>query len=162
MASLPIWKNTPTGSMDVFRAAIPLHDSDTILASDKWSISKWSVEEGHVENVPLEGNSEHIAGIQSVSISPNGQLVATAANRAVMIWHADSGTILCGPLEGHTDDIYALSFSADSKMLISGSDDQTVRIWSAEHESSICGPLEGHTATVRSVCFRYILTRSEL
>ncbi|KAH9967795.1 hypothetical protein BJV74DRAFT_868775 [Russula compacta] len=153
IASLPIWKNTSTGSTDVFRAAIPLHDSNTILASDKWSISRWSVDEGHVESLPLKGNSEHMAGIQSVSISPDGRFVATAANRAVIFWHADSGEMLCDPLEGHTDDIYALNFSVDSKMLISGSDDQTVWIWSTEHRSSICGPLNGHTASVRSVCF---------
>jgi WD40 repeat protein len=156
MDSLPVWKNS-SGVTGTFRAAIPLNDGKTILASDGSSISRWIVDVGRVENVAFEGNPEHLSAIQSASISPNGQLVATAAgNRTVMIWQADSGKALWGPLEGHVDDIYALSFSADSKMVVSGSDDRDVRVWSAETGQSICGPMEGHTSSVKGVCFRYI------
>ena len=134
-----------------------LDDGKTILASDGSSISRWTTDVGRVENVTFEGNSEHLSAIQSASISPNGQLVATAAgNRTVMIWQADSGQALWGPLEGHVDDIYALGFSADSKMVVSGSDDKNVWIWSAETGRSMCGPMEGHTSSVKGVCFRCI------
>jgi len=156
MDSLPVWKNS-SGVTGTFHAATPLDDGKTILASDGSSISRWTVDVGRVENVTFEGNSEHLADIQSVSISPNGRLVATAArNRTVMIWQADSGKALWGPLEGHGDDIYALSFSADSKMVVSGSDDRNVWIWSAETGLSICGPMEGHTSSVKGVCFRCV------
>jgi WD40 repeat protein len=162
MDSLPIQKNSSPGT-GIFRAAVPLNDGNTILASDGSSISRWNVNKGHVENVLLEGNFDHLAGIQSVAISPNGRLVATAASdRTVIIWQAESGKILWGPLEGHTDDIFTLNFSTDSKMVASGSDDRKVRIWSAETGDSICGPMEGHTAHVRGVCFRYIVARFEL
>jgi len=156
MDSLPVWKNS-SGGTGTFRAAIPLDDGKTIVASDGSSISRWIVDVGRVEVVTFEGNSEHLGRIQSVSISPNGRLVATAARHCtVMIWHADSGKALWGPLEGHGDDIYALSFSADSKMVVSGSDDRYVWIWSAETGQSICGPMEGHASSVKGVCFRYI------
>jgi WD40 repeat protein len=129
----------------------------TIVASDGLSIFRWTVDVGRVEDVTLEGDPEHLEGIRSVSISPDGRLVATAAgNRAVMIWQADSGKALWGPLEGHEDDIDALSFSADSKMVVSGSDDRHVRIWSAETGQIICSPLEGHMSRVKAVCFRCI------
>ena len=157
MDSLPSHKNSSAGA-GIFRAAVPLKDGNTILASDSSSISRWSVDKGHVENVLLEGNAEHLGGIQSVSISPNGRLVATAAsNRTVIIWQAASGKMLWGPLEGHTEDIFALNFSANSKMVVSGSDDRSVWIWSAENGQSICGPMEGHTSYVRGVCFRCII-----
>ena len=156
MDSLPVFKNS-SGHTSTFRAAIPLDDGKTIVASDGSSISRWTVDVGHVEDVTFEGNSEHLTGVQSASISPNGRLVATAArNRTVMIWQADSGKALWGPLEGHGSDIYALSFSADSKMVVSGSDDRNVWIWSAETGQSICGPMEGHGSGVKGVCFRYI------
>jgi WD40 repeat protein len=159
MDSLPIQKNS--GGTGVFRAATPLDDGNTILASDGSSISRWGVSGGHVENVAFEGDSDHLAKIQSVSISPDGQLVATAAgNRTIIIWQAVSGKILCGPLEGHADDIHGLSFSADSKMVVSGSDDQKVWIWSVDTGQSKGGPMEGHAAGVRAVCFRCILTFS--
>lgn len=162
MDSLPIQKNSSAGT-GVFRAAVPLNDGKTILASDGLSISRWSVDKGQVKDVHFEGNSEHLADIQSASISPNGRLVATAAsNRTVIIWEAESGKILWGPLEGHTDDIFALNFSADSKMVVSGGDDRKVWVWSAVTGQSICGPMEGHTYYVRGVCFRCVFTRSEL
>ncbi|KAH8993139.1 hypothetical protein EDB92DRAFT_1855060 [Lactarius akahatsu] len=71
----------------------------------------------------------------------------------VMIWQADSGKVLCGPLEGHSDDICALSFSADGKMVASGSDDRKIWVWSAETGQRVCGPMEGHTASIKGVCF---------
>jgi len=159
--ALPIRKNSPGGS-GLFRAAIALDDDKTIVASDGSVVSRWGVNEGQVENVPLEGDSEHLVNVQSVSISPDGRLVATAANRAVIIWQADSGTILWGPLEGHDDTIYALNFSADGKMVASGGDDQKVWVWSTETGRSVCGPMEGHTASVWGVCFRCIFTHSEV
>ena len=161
MDSLPIQKNHLAGT-GLFRAAVPLKNGN-IVASDGSSISRWSVDKGHVESVALEGDPEHLGDIQSVSVSPNGRLVATAAgNRTIMIWHVEDGKTLWGPLEGHTDDICALSFSADSKMLVSGSNDRSVWIWSAETGQSICGPLEGHAAVVKGVCFRCVITRPEL
>jgi WD40 repeat protein len=111
--------------------------------------------------VPFEGDSEHLAKIQSVSISPDGQLVATVAgNRTIVIWKAESGKISCGPIEGHADYIRGLGFSPDSTMVVSGSDDQKVSIWSVETGQSIHGPMEGHEAGVGEVCFRCILTCS--
>lgn len=169
MSSLPIQNNLPGGT-GIFRAAVSLNDGNTILASDGSSISRWSVDKGHVDDVFLEGNSEveskveseHLADIQSVTFSPNGQRVATSAsNKTVIIWEAGSGKILWGPLEGHTDDIFALNFSTDSKMVVSGSDDRRVWIWSAETGQSICGPMEGHEDAVRGVCFRCIISHFE-
>jgi WD40 repeat protein len=157
MDSLPVSVNS-SGGTGTLHAAIPLDDGMTIVASDGLSIFRWTVDVGRVEDVLFEGNPEHLQGIRSASISPDGRLVATAAgNRAVMIWQADSGKVLWGPLEGHVDGIHALGFSADSKMVVSGSDDGHVRIWSAETGQMICGPLEGHKSRVNAVCFRWIL-----
>ena len=111
--------------------------------------------------MPFEGDSEHLAKIQSVSISLDCQLVATVAgNRTIVIWKAESGEISCGPIEGHADYIRGLGFSPDSTMVVSGSDDQKVSIWSVETGQSIHGPMEGHDAGVGEVCFRCILTNS--
>lgn len=156
MDSLPIWGKS-LGGTGPFRAAVPL-DGNSVLACDGFGIWKWDLGDGHVENVSFEGHSEHLSNIQSASISPHGTLVATAGrDRAVMIWEADSGKVLWGPLEGHSDDIDTLSFSADGKMVVSGSDDQKVWVWSAETGQRVCGPMEGHTASIRGVCFRCAL-----
>jgi len=159
MDSLPIQNHS--GDTGVFRAANLLDDDNTVLASDGSSISRWTADKGHIKNVPFEGDAEHLAKIQSVSISPDGQLVATVAgNRTILIWEAESGRISCGPIEGHADYIRGLGFSPDSTMVVSGSDDQKVSIWSVETGQNIHGPMEGHEAGVGEVCFRCILTCS--
>jgi hypothetical protein len=157
MDSLPIWGKF-LGGTGPFRAAVPLLDGISVLACDGFSIWRWNLDDGHVENVSFEGHSEHLANLQSASISPHGTLVATAGtDRTVMIWQADTGKVLCGPLEGHSDDICALSFSTDGKMVVSGSEDRKVWVWSAETGQRVCGPMEGHTGSVRGVCFRCVL-----
>lgn len=153
MDSLPIWGKF-LGGTGPFRTAVPLLDGISVLACDGFGIWRWNLDDGHVENVSFEGHSEHLANIQSTSISPHGTLVATAGtDRTVMIWQADTGKVLYGPLEGHSDDIFALSFSADGKMVASGSEDRKVWVWSAETGQRVCGPMEGHTGSVRGVCF---------
>lgn len=160
MNSLQVRKNS-SGGTGIFRAAVPLDDGNTVLTSDGSSISTWNVDKGQVDCVHFEGDSEQLAGIQTVSISPDGRLVATAAgNRPIIIWEASSRKISGAPLEGHTDDIRTLNFSADSKMVVAGGDDQKVWIWSVDTGESKGGPMEGHTAGIRAVCFRCILTCS--
>lgn len=153
MSSLPIWGKS-LGGTGPFRAAISLLDGKSVLACDNFGIWRWNLDDGQVENVPFEGRLEHLADIQSASISPRGTLVATAGRDCtVIVWQADSGKVLCGPLEGHTDNILALSFSADGKMVASGSDDRTVCVWSAETGQKVCGPMSGHLDCVRGTCF---------
>ncbi|KAI9459860.1 hypothetical protein BJY52DRAFT_1364640 [Lactarius psammicola] len=153
MDSLPIWGKV-LGGTGPFRTAVSLPDGSSVLACDGFGIWRWNLDDGHVENVVFEGHLEHLSNILCAAISPKGTLVATAGrDRAVMVWRADSGKALCGPLEGHSDDIFALSFSADGKMIASGSDDRKVWVWSAETGQKVCGPMEGHTASVNGVCF---------
>ncbi len=42
--------------------------------------------------------------------------------------NANFGTI--APLAGHTSQIYSLAISADTKLIVSGSEDNTIRVWS--------------------------------
>jgi WD40 repeat protein len=47
------------------------------------------------------------------------------------LWVRDveSGRVVAGPLEGHTDSVFGLDISPDGKMLASGSADRTVILW---------------------------------
>ena len=154
MDSLPTWGKSLRGTAP-FLAAVPLLAGNSVLACDGFGIWGWNLDDGHVENVPFEGHSEHSSNIQSTSISPHGTLVATAGgDRQVIIWQADTGKVLWGPLEGPSDDIFALSFSADGKLVAAGSDDNQVWVWSSETGQRVCGPMEGHMACVRGICFR--------
>ena len=59
---------------------------------------------------------------------------------------------LVAVLRGHSESVYALSFSADSSRLASGSRDNTVRLWDGATGAPIT-TLEGHLQPVTSLYF---------
>src|SRR5262249_27012414 len=57
------------------------------------------------------------------------------------------------PLQGHTERVSAVAFSADGTSIVSGSDDKTLRLWDAVSGQPIGGPLGGHESGVTGVAF---------
>ena len=55
-------------------------------------------------------------------------------------------------LEGHTNSVYSIAFSPDSRQLASGSLDRTVRLWDPKTGKAL-QTLEGHTARVHFISF---------
>jgi len=55
-------------------------------------------------------------------------------------------------LEGHTDRVNAIVFSADGRTLASGSNDHAVKLWDVAGGKAI-RTLQGHTDLVSSVAF---------
>ena len=55
-------------------------------------------------------------------------------------------------LRGHTDWVWSVVFSPDSRTLASGSNDETVRLWDAVTGAQV-QVLRGHTNGVTSVAF---------
>ncbi|EJD39372.1 WD40 repeat-like protein [Auricularia subglabra TFB-10046 SS5] len=53
----------------------------------------------------------------------------------------------------HTDAVWALAFSRDGRLLVSGSDDTTARLWTGQALQPVGSPLAGHGGPVRSVAF---------
>ena len=74
-------------------------------------------------------------------------------DKTVRIWDSESGKLISGPFEGHTDYVRSVAFSPDGTRIVSGSDDKTVRIWDAESGKLVAGPFKGHSSWVCSVAF---------
>ena len=55
-------------------------------------------------------------------------------------------------LEGHTDAVRCIAFSADGRRLVSGSEDKSIRLWDARGGKKL-GRIAGHTGGVTSVAF---------
>ena len=72
-------------------------------------------------------NTEHCDDIESISISPNNKLIASASrDNNIKIINMDGVTLK--NLNGHTSDVISVGFLSNSLLLSSG-DDGTLRIW---------------------------------
>ena len=56
-------------------------------------------------------------------------------------------------LTGHTDEVGAVAFSPDGRLIASASHDRTVQLWDAATRKPVGHPLTGHTDAVWSVAF---------
>jgi uncharacterized protein with WD repeat len=55
-------------------------------------------------------------------------------------------------LEGHSDKVWSVAFSPDSKQVVSGSEDQTVRLWDTATGAAL-QTFKGHSESVNSAVF---------
>lgn len=79
------------------------------------------------------------AGVTSVAISPNGQLVAAGSlDTVVRIWDVATAQLV-ERLRGHRDSVYSVAFTPDGKGLVSGSLDKTLKYWDVSGLSSAVG-----------------------
>lgn len=70
----------------------------------------------------------------TATFSPDGTLIATGTNFTtpiVQIWDTNSDTQALAELIGHTRDVRQVVFSADSRLVLTASEDHTARIWDA-------------------------------
>ncbi|KAJ3089135.1 hypothetical protein HK102_007123 [Quaeritorhiza haematococci] len=104
------------------------------------------------------------AEVKSVACSPDGLFIAAAysnsglgwgnfteAGKAIVVIEVSSQSVLC-TMDGHTDCVEAVAFSADGLWVCSGSVDCTVRTWDAG-TGELVRTLEGHSEEVKAVAF---------
>ena len=73
------------------------------------------------------------AGVTSVAISPNAELVAAGSlDNVIRIWEVGSGTLV-ERLRGHGNSVYSVAFTPDGRGLVTGSLDKTLKLWDVSH-----------------------------
>lgn len=89
----------------------------------------------------------HSRQIQTVSFSPDGEILATGGyDKIVKLWNQDGS--LLQELSGHKDAVMSVAFSKNSKLLATASVDKTVRLWKKKEEKweETLSPLKNNTS----------------
>ena len=99
-----------------------------------------------------EGLVGHQKAVLSLACSPDGKhIVSGSEDRTLLIWDAETHSVVRGPLEGHTASVNTVVYSVDGMRIISGSWDETIRIWDATTGEPFGEPLQGRSSGVRSI-----------
>jgi len=135
---------------DTSISAIAWHPNGAYVfsASDETdkSIRMWSITKGDTVRV-FTGHADYISAIE---VAPHGRLLASAdAGGNIFFWDIDKGTRIKRSRGHGKGGITALSFSAESNVLVSGGLDGTVRLWDVElpKDASKAPTLGGASAT---------------
>jgi len=88
-----------------------------------------------------EKTMEHGAGVLAIAFSPDGKLLASVTmlddrvpapgqfrKPEIKLWDVGTGKEIAS-LEGHTQHVYGVAFSADGKLLATASFDRTIKLW---------------------------------
>jgi WD40 repeat protein len=105
----------------------------------------------------LETKNAH--ALWSPEFSPDGRTLAAGVLNAkngvdgsVLLWDVASLRLL-QRLEGHTDQVFDVSYSSDGRVLASSGADDTVRLWDLTTGEQIGEPLLGHSNDVHALSF---------
>lgn len=93
----------------------------------------------------------HQKEINSVAVSPNDRIIATASqDKTAKLW-TDSLTLV-GVLRGHKRGVWSIRFSPVDQVVVTSSADCTVKLWSVA-DLNCLKTLEGHESSVLKVEF---------
>jgi WD40 repeat protein/tRNA A-37 threonylcarbamoyl transferase component Bud32 len=131
------WKWAEIGSSDLLNILQEKLEKTHQSDPDYWHLVAWI----HLERGDIEAILELLD--RSLVDDPDFLSAYQAENKPI-------GRRLRS-FEGHTENVYALCFTADGRQVLSGSADNTLILWDVQ-TGALLRRYEGHSDTVRSLC----------
>jgi WD40 repeat protein len=105
----------------------------------------------------VTANPTDISDIWSIAILPDCNLIAYGKLGVIQVWNLDTNVVkeVLHPAKKSSHpapSVLGVSFSSDSKLIVSGSDDGQVRIWDTE-SGAVCHQVDEHYRPVTVVAF---------
>ncbi|CUA70044.1 Notchless protein homolog 1 [Xenopus laevis] [Rhizoctonia solani] len=121
-------------------------------------VNLWDAQTGARVLGPLKSPNLSDFSLQfySIQFSPDGIRIVGSGlekNWQIVVWDTLTGQFVSEFLNGHTSDVFSLSYSPNGALVASGSMDNTIFVWDACTSAKKLGPLTGHTDWVNSVSF---------
>ncbi|MEH1923091.1 NB-ARC domain-containing protein [Nostoc sp.] len=131
-------------------------NGEIIASGSQHTIALWDVTTGEC----IQAFYDYQDWLNCAALSPNGQILACGnignVNSIIRLWQVNQlsnfSQVPDKILQGHTDSIWSIDFSPDSKILASGSSDRTVKLWDCQTGQCLF-TFVGHTGAVLSVAF---------
>jgi len=128
------------------------HDGSFIVSgSNDGTVRIWDTRTGDEMIPPLQSGIDRIL---SIAVAPDGARIASVYDKSseICVWNLLAGHMTPQRLTGHSAAVWSVTFSPDSNLLASASQDTTVRIWKVETGQQLT-VLRGHTGEVNEVAF---------
>ena len=136
---------TLAGHEQDVRAVTSSADGAIVTASRDMVVRVWRrAEDKSYTSIVLLGHSHYVI---AVAAGPTGSIASGSNDKHVVEWDLTTG-MPARVLEGHTNTVSCVAYSAAIGALISASWDSTVKVWK---EGTCIATLEGHKATVWAV-----------
>ncbi|AFZ32636.1 WD-40 repeat-containing protein [Gloeocapsa sp. PCC 7428] len=141
---------------DIFHQVSFSPDGSIAAAENTVELQAKSIDAQHIiklwsrDGVVLKSFTGHNNWLNSVSFSPDGNLLASASDdKTVKLWTRDGREVRS--LQGHQDAVNNVAFSPNSQIVASASKDATVKLWSVN--GKLLNTLQGHNDAVSDVSF---------
>ena len=119
------------------------------LGSINGSIRLWNFIENSIR---LIGKVDSSNAVESLSIHPNGQIVASGDSRGMLnIWDLNGG--LLNSINAHSSAVSGLEYSPEGELIVTSSWDGTAKLWT--FDGDLIETLSGHESGLTKAIFVY-------
>ncbi|KAJ1308062.1 hypothetical protein OPQ81_002128 [Rhizoctonia solani] len=134
----------------VFSVLFSLDSTQVISGSSDGTIRIWDANHSVIGANTESG--DRISHNLSIALSSDGaRVVSASSDYTIYVWDTQDGTLILGPLTGHTDSVQSVACTPDGTCIVSGSMDRTIRTWDARTGLALADPFTGHADGVNAV-----------